>query len=98
MADLRLTAAARADLVEIRCYSIVEFGGNVADIYFRGFKDAFALLRERPFAGAQRSDLPKGVRCLLHRRHKILYQVNGDRVLIVRVIHHAQNAKALLLP
>lgn len=43
MADLRLTAAARADLVEIRRYSIVEFGGNVADIYFRGFKDAFAL-------------------------------------------------------
>ena len=97
MANLRLTAAARTDLVEIRRYSIAEFGGSVADAYFRGFKEAFALLRERPFAGAQRPDLPAGVRCLLHRRHKILYQVNGDRVLIVRVIHHARNAKALPL-
>jgi toxin ParE1/3/4 len=96
MAELRLTAAARAYLIDIRRYSVAEFGATVADGYFRGFKDAFALLRERPFAGAQRIDLPTGVRCLLHRRHKILYQVDGDRVLIVRVIHHARNVKTML--
>lgn len=92
MARLRLSPAARADLVEIRRYSIGEFGGEVADAYLRGFNQAFALLRERPFVGPVRRELGERVRCLTHRRHRIFYEATDDGVLIVRIVHHARDA------
>ncbi len=51
MAELDLSPAARADLFEIRVYSVDQFGVAVADSYFLGFDEAFALLREHPMAG-----------------------------------------------
>lgn len=96
MARLRLSTAARADLIEIRKYSLFEFGHGVADSYFRGLNTVFALLRERPFAGASRSDLGDGLRCFTHRRHRIFYRIESDLVLIVRIVHHAQSARRAL--
>jgi toxin ParE1/3/4 len=96
MAKLRLSVAARADLVEIRNFSLAEFGSEVADTYFRGFNQAFALLRERPFAGVTQPELGDHLRCLTQRRHRIFYRVDGDIILIVRIIHHARNARRAL--
>ncbi len=96
MAELDLSPAARADLFEIRVYSVDQFGGEVADSYFLGFDAAFALLREHPMAGAARADLGNGIRCLIHRRHRIFYHIVGDTVLIVRVVHHAKDARKAL--
>ena len=96
MADLDLSPAARSDLLEIRVYSVDRFGGEVADSYFLGFDAAFALLREHPMAGASRTDLGNGMRCLLHQRHRIFYHIDGDTVVIVRVVHHAMDAKQAL--
>ena len=93
MARLRLSEAARNDLTEIRAYSLKEFGADVADAYFRGFSQSFALLRERPHAGAMQTDMQGSIRCLVHRRHRIFYLVDDDLVLIVRIIHHARNAR-----
>jgi len=92
VARLRLSPAARADLVDIRRYSIREFGGEVADAYLRGFNQAFALLREQSLVGPGQPDLGERVRCLSHRRHRIFYEATDDGVLIIRVVHHARNA------
>ena len=96
MAELDLSPAARADLRDIRVYSVDRFGVEVADSYFLGFDTAFALLREHPMAGAGRADLGNGIRCLLHRRHRIFYYLDGDIVVIVRIVHHAMNARRAL--
>lgn len=96
MARVFPTPAARADLLTIREYSIEQFGGMVADNYFLGFDDAFDLLADHPQAGAARPELGKGIRCLVHRRHRIFYCVEGDVVLIVRIVHHAMDAKRAL--
>lgn len=96
MARIFPTSAARADLVAIREYSIDQFGWEVADEYLLGFDAAFDLLAEHPFAGPARSELGEGIRCLIHQRHRIFYQVNDDLVVIVRVVHHAMNAKRAL--
>lgn len=77
-------------------YSVEQFGVEVADGYFLGFDAAFALLRGHPKAGAARSDLGPGIRCLIHRRHRIFYHIDGEIVLIVRIVHHAMNAKRAL--
>ncbi len=96
MAELDLSPAARADLLGIRVYSVDQFGGEAADGYFLGFDAAFVLLRQHPLAGASRADLGKDIRCLIHRRHRIFYHLDGDTVVIVRVVHHAMNARTAL--
>lgn len=96
MARLRLSAAARRDLADIRRYSVREFGASVADSYFRGFNGAFRLLRERPFAGAVAPDIRPEVRVLSYRRHRIFHRVAAGTVEIGRVLHHAQDALEIL--
>lgn len=90
------THAARSDLVAIRDYSLEQFGPEAADLYFLGFDEAFDLLSEHPLAGAAYPNLGTGMRCLTHRRHRLLYRVEEDVVLIVRIVHHAMDAQQAL--
>ena len=87
---LRIGAIARADLAAIRRYSVREFGADVADAYFRGFNKAFEVLLAHPLAGTDREDIGPGALIYVHRRHRILYRVEDEMVVIVRVLHHAQ--------
>jgi toxin ParE1/3/4 len=96
VADIQLSVAARADLVEIRRYSIEQFSAEVADAYYTGFDDAFDLLCRHPLAGTERPELGRGVRCLTHRKHQIFHIVRNDIVFILRIIHHAQDARRAL--
>lgn len=96
MARLRLRAAARADLAAIDEYSAVQFGQEVAEAYTRGIFDAFQLLRDHPMAGPTQPKLGRGMRRLTHRQHRILYLIEGDLVVIVRVIHHSMDARKAL--
>ena len=89
MADVRLKAPAMGDLDEIDEFGATEFGAPVADEYGRGFRDAFDLLRRHPFAGSARPELGKGVRCIVHRRHRIFYVATPEMVQILRIFHHS---------
>ena len=96
MAEVSFTHAAVADLSEIDEYSLAHFGEEAGEAYMRGFNKAFALLRDHPQAGATASEYIKGYRCLVHRKHRIFYRLEDDKVLIVRVLHHARDAKGML--
>jgi toxin ParE1/3/4 len=96
VAKVRFLATAKADLTAIRHYSLTEFGAEVADAYFKGFKAAFSILREHPMAGSDKPELGPDIRCYVHRRHRIFYSVEGDLVLIRRVVHHSQDARHAL--
>ena len=62
----------------------------------RRFDELFDLLRRHPLAGREACDLGNGMRSLTHRSHRVLYQVGKDEVLIVRILHHAMDAKLAL--
>jgi plasmid stabilization system protein ParE len=96
VAELRLRAAADADLVDILDFSMARFGVSVGEDYVRSFEQPFALLRRHPKAGELRTDLKPPLRCLHHRQHRIFYDEEDDVVWIVRVLHHAMDAEALL--
>jgi toxin ParE1/3/4 len=98
MLELKLTSAARLDLVGIRKYSVAEFGGDIADVYFNGFNHAFAQLQEHPLIGVIQKDFDRGLRCLTHRRHRIFYRVDDDAIIVLRILHHARHAKEILRP
>ena len=96
MADVRLRTTADADLVGILDYSIATFGQRIADEYVESFETAFALLRRHPRAGQLRTDIDPPIHCLHHRSHRIFYDLEGEIVWIVRVLHHAMDAAARL--
>jgi toxin ParE1/3/4 len=96
VADLRFTAIARVDLASIHEYSADRFGDDVADSYIRDLTSAFGLLREHPSAGAAMPDLGRSIRCLTHRSHRIFYRMDKTLVLVLRIIHHAQDARGAL--
>lgn len=96
MAEVKFSNAAEADLVEIDEFSASRFGEDVAETYMHGFGDAFGLLRDFPLAAPLHPELGEGVRCLVHRQHRIFYCVDGDVVLIVRIVHHAMDADRAL--
>lgn len=95
-AEVRLSSAARADLVEIREYSIAQFDPETANAYFLGFDEAFDLLSTHPNIGMARPDLGKDIRCLTHRKHRLFYCVEKLVVIIIRVVHHARVARTAL--
>lgn len=91
MAKVKFSPAARADLKEIGRFSKREFGSRVAESYLLGFDEAFDLLRAHPEAGSIREEYGASIRCLMHRRHRILYKLEGPDVRIAAIIHHARN-------
>jgi toxin ParE1/3/4 len=95
-ARLRLSSAAETELEAIDAYSFEQFGDEVAASYMHGFDELFDLLRRYPLAGKDTCELGKGIRSLTHRSHRIFYQVNKDQILIVRILHHAIDARRVL--
>lgn len=96
MAKVSFSNAAVADLSAIDEYSLAQFGEEVGEAYMHGFDKAFALLTDYPLSGSEAPEYGKTYRCLMHRRHRIFYIVNNDAVLIVRILHHAVDAKQVL--
>ena len=92
MAEFIFSRTARADPKEIGRYSKREFGLKVAEKYLLGFDEAFDLLRSHPEAGPDREAFGSEVRCLMHRRHRILYKLADGNVRIVAVMHHSRDA------
>jgi len=93
VAEVRFSNAAEADLVEIDEFSVTQFAEDVAEVYMHGFDEAFARLGDFPSAGPAMSGLGEGVRCLIHRSHRIFYRLDEDGVLVVRILHHSQDAR-----
>jgi toxin ParE1/3/4 len=77
-------------------YGADQFGQDAADAYSRGFNEVFALLRLHPQAGAPSPELGRNIRCIVHRRHRIFYRLDGNAVVIQRIIHHARDARKVL--
>lgn len=95
---LERSRQAERDLDEILTYGTRRFGHDVGDAYFFSFEAAFALLVDNPQAGEPIDHVGPGVRKLTHRRHRIFYEIDGDRIWVLRVRHHAQDMPDILRP
>lgn len=90
--EVLFSNAAVEDLVAIDKFSVVQFGEDAAFHYMHGFDEAFARLRDFPRSGRLLPELGEGIRCLIHRRHRIFHVLTADGVLVVRIVHHARDA------
>ena len=90
---IRLGEGAKDDLRDIRTYSKAQFGSAVAKAYLNGLDAVFAMLSQRPHVGALEEDLDTGIRGFAYRSHRIYYRVADDAIIVVRVLHHARDAR-----
>lgn len=96
MPRVQLADRARQDLRDIRRYSKDRFGAQIAMAYLEGLRGAVKRLGRQPEAGSAQEQLGPGLRKLTYRSHAIYYAVCDPRVLVVRILHQAQDAPANL--
>ncbi|MGI9305106.1 MAG: type II toxin-antitoxin system RelE/ParE family toxin [Gammaproteobacteria bacterium] len=91
MAEYWLLCDAEADLDEIADYTIEKFGLEQARVYKDGLKRAFQLLAENPLIGSDQGHIRPNVRRFVHKSHAIYYRLDGDDVLILRILGPGQD-------
>lgn len=96
MAEVSFTNAAEADLMEIDEFSVAHFGEHAGETYMRGFTEAFSQIAQHPQSGRASESYGAGVRCLIHKRHRIFYRIENDGVLVLRILHQARDARSRL--
>lgn len=84
------SSRAAADYRSIAAFSVERFGPAVTDAYLAGLEGACDLLTEFPEMAPLQVGVNPPARCLVHRSHRIFYRVRASRILILRILHHAQ--------
>ena len=94
MFRLQISRSADADLLGIFETGLEQFGAAVALGYRDGLAEAFGRLLRYLMSGRGRPDIDETVRSIPFRSHVIFYDVDGQDVIIQRVLHGAMDAKA----
>ncbi len=89
MADLRITPAAKAHLLDIWEYTAGHWGENKADAYLLDIQAVFQRLANNPKLGNSRPDIATGYRSIPSGKHVIFYLLSdGDKYVdIIGVLH-----------
>lgn len=93
---LVLSRQASAEYDEIAAFSLQRFGVDVADAYMAGLDTACERLCNYPELAPTDPYIRPEVRVLRYRSHRVFYSVEPDRILIVRILHHARTTPAAL--
>lgn len=92
MLDLELLDAARADLANIWHTGVLRWGEAQAERYADAIEASLQRLRDNPCMGSSRPQLLPEMRVLIVRRHLAFYRVVGDRIEVIRILHHSMDA------
>jgi toxin ParE1/3/4 len=86
---LEISAEAERDLAELHLFGTVHYGETNADQYLRAILDEFQYILDWPLANPERREVRPPIRLRSHGAHNLFYDVNGERVSIVRVLHYS---------
>lgn len=87
----RFSARARRDIKGISRRSRANWGIDQAIRYSEALDSAFRRLVEFPDLGRERSNVEAGVRIFPVETHLVLYLVEPDGILILRVVHQCMD-------
>jgi plasmid stabilization system protein ParE len=96
MTKLRLTTQARLDLQMIQDAGLADFGPRATRKHMAGFGRIFQLLRVHPSAGPARPEYGRDIRTFAHHPHRVIYRLQGNSILVVRILHHARDVRTAL--
>lgn len=84
------SATASANAREIAAFGTDRFGAAIGRTYVLGLRTACKRLGEFPALGRRHSTMDPPTRVLVYRSHRVFYRVEPDRILVLRIFHHAQ--------
>jgi toxin ParE1/3/4 len=87
MPGFRLTPEAQADLIEIRRYTLQQWGAEQSQKYLREMRNTMGLLAETPALGKSRPDVGADVHSFPHGSHSIYYVVHEQQLVVFGVLH-----------
>lgn len=96
MANYRVSKAAQTDIRGIGHYTQREWGAVQRRKYLSSLEAQLENIAQNPYLAAERRELTPPVRILRHERHLIVYLIQDDEVLIVRVLHASMDVPAHL--
>lgn len=87
MPAFRLTSDAQADLIEIRRYTLQQWGAEQSQKYLREVRNTIGLLAETPALGKSRPDVGANVHSFPQGSHIIYYVVHEQQLVVFGVLH-----------
>ena len=75
-----------SDLVSIADYTIDCFGIEQARVYRDGLFKAFEMITDFPLIGSDQNHIKKNIRRHVHEFHSIYYRVDGNEIIIYRIL------------
>jgi toxin ParE1/3/4 len=91
--NIRRTARAEGDLIDIWLYIAAE-SLTAADRLLDRIERRSQLLATQPFSGVARHDLGDGLREVVIGSYLMFYRVEGDEIVILRVLHGKRDLTA----
>ena len=85
--EYRLTVRARSDIADIYFYGRQRWNERLADDYYLGLIEAFEAILEFPKSSPLRPDTDATVRIRVFRSHLIVYEIQQEAVIILRIVH-----------
>jgi toxin ParE1/3/4 len=92
----KLSSDAMDDLLGIALWGLGQFGAHQATAYDVRLTDMFDRLAASPGMGVERHGATRSARFMPCGAHNIVYQVTGQGILILRVLHHSQDWSKIL--
>jgi toxin ParE1/3/4 len=86
-ATYRLTPDAQSDLIEIRRYTVQQWGPAQSQKYLSDLRKTIRLLAETPSLGKSRPEVETDVLSFPHVSHVIYYMVHEQQLVIFGVLH-----------
>lgn len=87
MVNYRLTPDAQSDLIEIRRFTLKQWGGVQSQKYLSQMRQTIQLLAETPSLGKQRPVVGSGVLSFPYVSHVIYYVVHEQQLIVFGVLH-----------
>jgi toxin ParE1/3/4 len=90
-----IRAAVRGDLSDIAAY-IARDDPEQAIKFAQGLTSRIRDVAARPMTFPARDDWRPGLRAARHGRYYIIFRVDGDRVIVLRILHASRNLPDLV--
>ena len=87
MPGYRLTPDAQSDLIEIRRFTLQQWGAAQSQKYLSELRKMIRLLAETPSLGKSRPEIGINVLSFPHVSHVIYYVVHEQQLVIFGVLH-----------
>lgn len=88
---LRLTQEAERDLEDVYVRGALQFGTAQAERYSDALDACLELLAAHPAMAPERTEISKPVRAHPHGSHLVVYEIENDDVLILRIFHRRRD-------